>query len=186
MMTMTTNNTTIAAMKYIFFRRIEWSDFARMCQIGPRVGLVIWLSIEQSCIRIMGHCVLRWLTYKVMSRDHFLRRPLRCNQTTFLDGATFSKKRGFFLSDFNERCFLDISVAVKNSIWFFKGVSGNRLRSSVEISDRFFCSTFCALLVFASETSHQKDIPHAFLRYLNFFSSLDLMSQKNIAHATVV
>ena len=96
MMTMTTNNTTIAAMKYIFFRRIEWSDFARMCQIGPGVGLVIWLSIEQSCIRIMGHCVLRWLTYKVMSRDHFLRRPLRCNQTTFLDGATFSKKRGFF------------------------------------------------------------------------------------------
>ena len=113
-MMMTTNNTTIAAMKYIFFRRIEWSDFARMCQIGPGVGLVIWLSIEQSCIRIMGHCVLRGLTYKVMSGDHFLRRPLRCNQTTFLDGATFksmkfavweiSEKIGHFsVSGFNKR-----------------------------------------------------------------------------------
>ena len=72
---------------------------------------------------------------------------------------------------------VNISVAVKYNIWF-KGVSGNRLRSSVEISDRFFTFILC-LTGFCRDKSSEGHTTYLF-EIFELFSSLDLVSEKKI------
>ena len=86
---------------------------------------------------------IRWWAGIIFSEGRYaVTKPL------FLMVRHLARSGDFFWVTLTNVAFLDISVAVKNSIWFFKGVSGNRLRSSVEISDRFFLFNILCLTGF--------------------------------------
>ena len=93
------------------------------------------------------------------------------------------EKTGIFLVTSTNVTIL-IFLVLSKTAFGFKGVSGNRLRSSVEISDRFFTFILC-LTGFCRDKSSEGHTTYLF-EIFELFSSLDLVSEKNIAHSCMV